>query len=193
VLAYLMTRQQDAVGLTTFDEQLRLDMPARTSPRHFGELMRQLEGLRDQLHGREPGKVGRGTRIADTLHRLAERFKRRCLIVLISDLYDEPEEVLRALHHFRHRRHEVILFHVFDQAELEFPFQETTRFLDLETGERLQVEPRYVKEEYKRQLQQFIEDYRRGCASCQIDYVMTHTSQSYDLMLSRYLATRSQL
>ena len=112
-----MTRQQDSVGLTTFDTEIGLDMPARSSPRHFNEMMRQLEAI-------EPGKE---TDIAETLHQLANRFKRRCLIVLISDLYDEPEEVMRALHHFRHRRHEVILFHVFDKAEIEFPFRETDR------------------------------------------------------------------
>jgi len=119
VLAYLMTRQQDAVGLTTFDDQLRLDMPARTSPRHFGEMMRQLEQLCDRVAAAPVAAGGQVSQVADTLHRLAERFKRRCLVVLISDLYDDPEAVIRALHHFRHRRHEVIVFHVFDPTELD--------------------------------------------------------------------------
>ena len=87
ILSYLMTRQQDSVGLTTFDTEIRLDMPARSSPRHFNEMMRQLEVI-------EPG---RETDVAEILHRLANRFKRRCLIVLISDLYDEPEEVIREM------------------------------------------------------------------------------------------------
>jgi uncharacterized protein (DUF58 family) len=121
VLSYLMTRQQDAVGLTTFDTAVRLDMPARSSPRHFNDMMRRLEEIRP----------GNDTDIAETLHRLANRFKRRCLIVLISDLYDDVEDVIRALHHFRHRRHEVILFHVLDRAEIEFPFNETIAFHDL--------------------------------------------------------------
>lgn len=193
VLAYVMTRQQDAVGLTTFDEQLRLDMPARTSPLHFGEMMRQLEQIVDSLHAAGEGLPGRGTRIADTLHRLAERFKRRCLIVLISDLYDDPEAVMRGLHHFRHRHHEVILFHVFDRAELELPFRDTVRLVDMETGERLQIDPSYVGEEYRRQIGAFVEEYRRRCSDCQIDYVMTHTSLPYDVMLSRYLHKRSNL
>lgn len=192
VLAYLMTRQQDAVGLTTFDEEARLDMPARTSLRHFGEMMRQLESVCDQAAslGDRPAV---GTNIAQTLHRLAERFKRRCLIVLISDLYDEPEAVMRALHHFRHRHHEVILFHVLDRAEFEFPFQETMRLVDMETGERLQVDPNYVRQEYLAQVRQFTDQYRRTCSNCQVDYVLTHTSVPYDLMLSRYLSRRSQL
>jgi hypothetical protein len=169
-------------------------MPARTSPRHFGEMMRQLEGLCDRLKQRE-GETAPGARtnVGDTLHRLAERFKRRCLIILVSDLYDDPDAVMRALHHFRSRRHEVILFHVFDEAEIEFPFKETTRFVDMETGERLQIDPSYVREDYKRQIAEFIEFYRRGCADCQIDYVMTHTSVPHDLMLSRYLHKRGNV
>jgi hypothetical protein len=113
--------------------------------------------------------------------------------VLISDLYDDPDEVIRALHHFRHKKHELILFHVFDEAELEFPFKETSQFMDMETGQRLQVDPVYVREEYQRQINAFIETYRRNCTDRQIDYIMTHTSVPYDLMLSRYLAKRSRL
>ncbi|MBN2476844.1 MAG: DUF58 domain-containing protein [Pirellulales bacterium] len=181
VLSYLMTRQQDSVGLTTFDTEIRLDMPARSSPRHFNEMMRQLEQI-------TPAKE---TDVAETLHRLANRFKRRCLIVLISDLYDEPDEVIRALHHFRHRRHEVIVFHVFDQAEIEFPFREPVALRDLETGQRMQVDPAYVRDVYVEQMEAFIEGYRRACAETQIDYVMTDTSVPYDFMLSRYITKRN--
>jgi uncharacterized protein (DUF58 family) len=181
ILAYLMTRQQDSVGLTTFDTQIRLDMPARSSPRHFNEMMQQLEAVRP----------GGETDIAETLHRLANRFKRRCLIVLVSDLYDEPEEVIRALHHFRHRRHEVIVFHVLDKAEIEFPFRDVIAFHDLETDERIQVDPAYVRQPYLEQIQAFIEGYRRACAEAQIDYVATDTSVPYDFMLARYIAKRN--
>lgn len=182
VLSYLMTRQQDSVGLTTFDTRIRLDMPARSSPRHFNEMMRRLESIRP----------GGQTDIAETLHRLANRFRRRGLIVLISDLYDEPEEVIRALHHFRHRRHEVIVFHVFDEAEITFPFRDVIAFEDLETNQRIQVDPTYVRDAYVEQVEAFIEDYRRACADARIDYVMTDTSVPYDFMLSRYIAKRSR-
>lgn len=181
ILSYLMTRQQDLVGLTTFDTEIRLDMPARSSPRHFNEMMRQLEQI----------GPGRQTDVADTLHRIANRFKRRRLIVLLSDLYDEPEEVIRALHHFRHRRHEVIVFHIFDKAEIEFPFRDVIAFQDMETSERIQVDPAYVREVYVQQVEAFIEEYRRACAESRIDYVMTDTSVPYDFMLSRYIARRN--
>jgi uncharacterized protein (DUF58 family) len=183
VLAQLMIRQQDAVGLTTFDSQVRLDMPARSSPRHFDEMMHQLEALR-------PGHT---TDLGATLNRLADRFKRRCLIIVISDLYDDYEAVDRALHHFRHRRHEVIVFHVLDRAEIDFPFRDLATFLDAETGQRIQVDPAYVREDYRKRVQEFIERYRRTCADCQIDYVPTDTSVPYDFMLSRYLSKRTQL
>jgi len=181
ILAYLMTRQQDSVGLTTFDTQVGLDMPARSSPRHFNEMMQRLETL-------EPSEE---TDIAKILHRLANRFKKRCLIVVISDLYDDPDEVMRALHHFRHRRHEVIVFNVFDKAEIEFPFTDTIAFHDLETQERIQIDPAYVRETYLEQMDGFIEGYRRSCAESNIDYVMTDTSVPYDFMLSRYIAKRT--
>ncbi len=181
VLSYLMLKQQDSVGLTTFDDAIRLDMPARSSPRHFNEMMRRLETV-------EPG---RETDVAQILHKLANRFKKRCLIVLVSDLYDDPDAVMRALHHFRHRRHEVIVFHVFDKAEIDFPFREVTSFYDLETNERLQIDPVYVRDAYREQIEAFIETYRRACAETRIDYVMTDTSVPYDFMLSRYVAKRN--
>jgi len=183
ILAYLMTRQQDSVGLMTFDTTVGLDMPGRSSPRHFSEMMRQLEQL----------APGRQTNVAQTLHHLAGRLKRRGLVVLVSDLYDEQQEVIRALHHFRHRRHEVILFHVFDKAEIEFPFRDLASFIDLETGERIQVEPLDVRDAYVEQFRAFVDDYRRACAEMQIDYVATDTSVPYDYMLSRYIAARGRL
>jgi uncharacterized protein (DUF58 family) len=182
ILAYLMMHQQDTVALTTFDTEVRLDMPARSSPRHFDEMMHQLESIRP----------GRTTDLGATLHRLADRFQRRCLIVLISDLFDTPDAVERALHHFRHKKHEVIVFHVLDRAEMDFPFREVATFMDLETGERLQVDPNYVRDDYRTQMTEFIERYRRMCADCQIDYVQTDTSVAYDFMLAHYLVNRTQ-
>jgi hypothetical protein len=145
--------------------------------------MRQLETL----------KPGRLTDVAETLHRLANRFKRRCLIVLVSDLYDEPDAVMRSLCHFRHRRHEVIVFHVMDKAEIEFPFRDSVAFHDLETNERIQVDPLYIRKAYVEEIEQFLTAYRRGCADENIDYVLADTSTPYDLMLTRYLAKRNRL
>jgi uncharacterized protein (DUF58 family) len=182
ILSYLMTRQQDSVGLCTFDTEIRLDMPARSSPRHFNEMMRRLESI-------QPSEE---TDIAETLHKLANRFKKRCLIVLISDLYDDPDEVMRALHHFHHRKHEVIVFQIFDKAELEFPFRDVIAFHDMETHEKLQIDPASVRDAYREQVNAFIETYRRACAESQIDFVVTDTTVPYDFMLSRYIAKRNR-
>jgi uncharacterized protein (DUF58 family) len=182
VLAYLMIRQQDAVGLTSFDAGIGLDMPPRGSPRHFHEMMERLETL---------APAGQ-TDLAGTLHRLADRAKRRGLVVLISDLYGPTEEIIRGLHHFRHRRHEVIVFHVLDPAEREFPFGDVTAFEDMESGRRIEVDPAYVREDYLARMREFIEGYRRACAEAAIDYVPSDTATPYDFMLSRYLAKRSR-
>ena len=100
--------------------------------------------------------------------------------------------MVRALNHFRHRRHEVIVFHVLDKAEIEFPFRDTIAFHDLETDERIQIDPAYVRDEYVAQIEAFIADYRRACAEAGIDYVLTDTGVPYDFMLSKYLAKRSR-
>ncbi len=182
VLAYMMMRQQDAVGLTTFDTKVRLELPAGSSHRHYDEMMKRLEAVRP----------GRPTDLGATLHRLADRFKRRSLIVLISDLYDDPEAVATALHHFRHKRHEVIVFQVLDSAELEFPYRETASFLDLETGETVQVDPNYVRDDYRLRMAEFLDRCRKLCADCQIDHMVMDTTEPYDRALSRYLERRTR-
>ncbi len=191
MLAYLASRQQDAVGMTIFDERVRLNMPARSGPRHIGELLRQLERwcARDQIL---PEHRPRRTQIAETLHRIAFQLRRRCLVVLVSDLLDEAgdEAIARALYHFKHRQHEMLLFHVLDPAEIEFPFRETALFVDLETQERLQVDPTYVRDEYRRAVEEFLAFHRRKARELAADYVLARTDIPYDVMLARYLRAR---
>jgi len=182
-LAYLMTRQQDSVGLVAFDREVRLHMPPGGSPAHFNEMCRRLEGL--------PGSEA--TQLAKPFHDLAEMIKRRGLIVIISDLYDDENEVTRALQHFRHKKHGLILFHVFDAAELEFPFTKRTEFVDLETDERLQVDPKAVRDVYLRQLRSFIDRYKKAAADNDMEYVLTDTSVPYDFLLRSYLAHRQRM
>ncbi len=182
-LAYLMTRQQDAVGLVAFDSEVRLHMPPRASPAHFNEMCKRLDGL-------EAGEV---TRCAKPFHDLAELIKRRGLILIISDLYDDESEVIRALRHFRHKKHGLILFHVFDPAELEFPFRKLTQFVDLETDERYQVDPKTVRETYLAELRAFIDRYKQAASDSEIEYVLTDTSVPYEFLLRSYLARRERM
>ena len=191
VLAYLASRQQDAVGLTVFDHRIRLRMPARSGPRHIGELLRQLERYcaRDRVvtDGRP-----RRTQIAESLHKIAFQLKRRSLVVLISDLMDDAgdQAISRALYHFKHRQHEVILFHVMDPFEIEFPFRETALFVDLETNERLQVDPAYVRAAYLEAVEGFLRYHRDKARELGADYVLARTDVPYDVMLARYLRAR---
>jgi uncharacterized protein (DUF58 family) len=182
-LAYLLARQQDPVGLVTFDEEVRTFLPPGSTTVHLNELLRALEQL----------TPGRTTNVSGSFHHLAEHIKRRGLIIILSDLYDEPREVLRALHHFRYKKHEVMLFHLFDRAEIEFPFRKLVDFVDMETNERIQIDPKYIRGEYRSMIQDFIDMYRNDCAASRIEYVHTHTGVPYDFMLSRFLSVRSHV
>jgi uncharacterized protein (DUF58 family) len=184
-LAFLMTRQQDPVGLVTFDEELRTFLPPRSSTRHLNRILQALEGV-------APGKQ---TQISTTFHDLAERIRKRGLIIIISDLFEAAEsrtELMRGLRHFRHKKHEVLLFHVLDNAEINFPFERLSEFIDMETGDRMQADPAYVKVEYERQVKEFVEGFRRDCAAANIDYVLANTAAPYDLLLQAYLSRRKR-
>ena len=182
-LAYLMIRQQDSVGLVVFDEDIRTFLAPHSTPVHFKRLLGQLDDLRP----------GAQTDVSTTFHNLANHLKRRGLIVVISDLLDDPRLVLRGIRHFRHRQHEVIVFHLFDHTELAFPFDELVEFRDLETGARLQIEPAAMREEYLAQMQEFIDTYRRDCAESRVDYLEIDTQTPYDALLLSYLSKRSRL
>jgi len=182
-LAYLMIRQQDSVGLITFDEKINNFIPAHATSSHLNHLLRTFEGI-------EPGKQ---TNVSDTFHKLAENIKRRGLIIVLSDLFDDQSEVMRGLSHFRQKKHEVIVFHVLDKAEKEFPFDRLSDFIDMESRERIQADPKYIREEYVREVQKFIDSYRRDCFQNDVDFVDTDTSVPYEMMLAAYLARRERL
>jgi len=182
-LAYLMLKQQDAVSLTLFDDRVRNFLPPSAKKSHLNQLLAALEKV----------QAGAETRIAPQLHELAEKLKKRGLIVLISDLLDEPDEVINALKHFRHKRHEVILFHILDRQELEFSFNRQTRFVDLETARHINTEPWHIQEAYQGLMRQFIENYKIQCRANNIDYVTLITDQDLDRALSEYLRKRTRI
>ena len=182
-LAYLMARQQDSVGLVAFDHEVRLHMPPGGSPSHVNEMCRRLEHLKgDEV-----------TRLAKPFHDLAEMVKRRGLIIIISDLYDDEDEVIKAIRHFRHKKHSVILFQIFDAAELEFPFTKLTQFVDLETDERYQIDPKAVREAYLSEVRAFIDRHKKACSEADTEYVLADTSVPYDFLLRSYLARRQRI
>ena len=182
-LAYLMIRQQDTVGLVTYDDKIRHRILPHSTTVHLNHLLRTLESI----------KPGGDTSISVVFHRLAETIRKRSLLIIISDLFDNEIEVMRSLRHFRHKKHEVIIFHIFDRYEQEFPFDRLSNFIDLESGERLQIDPRYVRDEYLKQMKEFVDSYKRDCAESFIEYVATNTSIPFDFMLTNYLSKRKRL
>ncbi len=179
-LTYLMLNQRDAVSLTIFDDKRRGHVPPRSTQSHLNSVLGQLEKI----------TPGDDTQIAQTLHELAEKIKKRGLVVLISDLLDEPDQVLSGLKHFRHRNHEVIVFHLIDPREEDLDFSVRTRFRDIETGENITTEPWQIRKAYRNVVKEFQMTYMREMRRRNIDYVPLMTDQALDLALSRYLTKR---
>jgi uncharacterized protein (DUF58 family) len=182
-VSYLMLHQQDSVGLLLFADRILDLVPPRSVPSQLRVLLKRLSAAR----------VAGTTRIGPALHQLAERVKRRGLVLLISDLMDDPNAVLAGLKHFRHRKHEVVVFHLLDPAEEDFPFREEAVFVDLETQERLTTTPWEIAQDYAQHLERWRTRYRMECAEHHIDYVEMRTSTPFDRALLRYLEKRSRL
>jgi len=182
-LSYLMLTQRDAVGLITFDEKIRSFHPPRSVLSYLHIILKEL----DQV------KTYGETKISDTFHDLAERIKRRGLILVFSDLFDDPKSVLSALKHFRHRKHEVIVFHILDPMEITFGFKRDALFIDMETGEKIQTQPWHIRTDYFSNIRYFLDQYKRECRQHQIDYVMMDTTQPFDKALFNYLVKRKRI
>ena len=179
-LAYLMHRQRDAVGLTTFDDSIVTMLPPSARPSHLRSLLVTLDRA----------KLGSRTNVAKPLHQLADGIAKRGMVVLISDLLDEPERVVDGLRHFRFRGTDVIVFHVIDPAELTFPFTRATRFKDLEGGEELMAVPSVVRDDYLAALNRTLDVYKRDLGGAAIDYRLLDTSEPLEFALLSYLSTR---
>ncbi len=182
-LAYLMLKQQDAVGLITFSNQIERIIPPKAVHGYLFAILRELEE-------RKPKGI---TRTGTVLQELAGSLKRRGLVLLISDLLDEPEEVVKGLKQLRSRGNDVIVFQLLDKDEIEFPFREATLFQDLEEDLRLLTDPDTIRFAYLKALRSLIENYRQSCASELIDYSLFDTSTGLDRALVRYLTWREKL
>jgi uncharacterized protein (DUF58 family) len=179
-MAYLILRQQDSVGMVCFDKEVKSFIPTSSSMGH----LRPILGTLAQSEGKNKTDLGA------VLNALAERIQRRGLIILISDLFDKPETILKSLQHFSHKRHDVIVFHVLDEYELTFPFERMTLFEGLEDYPKQLVDPRSLRKAYLAEVNQFCEEMRKGCVRQMIDYVRISTDQDLDVELTKYLAGR---
>ena len=179
-LAYMLMRQQDAVGLACFSR----DVGTRLPP-HSG-----LGMLRPLLTALATAKPAEKTDLGRVLNAVAEQVRQKSLIVLISDLFDKPETILKGLHHLRHRRHDVIVIHILDEYEVKFPFERMTMFEGLEEMPRLIVDPKPLRKAYLDEINAFLAQIRKGCLQQAIDYCQITTDQPLDVALSEYLARR---
>jgi uncharacterized protein (DUF58 family) len=183
-LSHLMLRQRDAVGLVSFDSALRSFLPPRSVGSHLHTLLAAVE---------DSAPDGSDTDLAETFHDLAERIKRRALIIVLSDLLDDTDSVINGLKHFRHRNHEVIVFHLLDPREHDLAFDRETVFVDLESGARVSTEPWQIAKEYRAEIDARLERLQRECRENFIDYVCLDTETPFDVALSNYLAKRKKL
>ena len=179
-LTYLLLRQQDSVGLTTFDADIRSQIPYRSKSTH-------LHAVLSALDAQDPAQK---TSMEGILRTVAEQQVRRGIVVLISDLFADRKGLFRGLKLLRHRGHDVMLFHVLDDQELDFEYTGTTKFLGMEETGDLICDPRSLRQGYLQAMQTFIEDLRRGCARSVVDYQTIRTSQNIDAVLSHYLNHR---
>jgi uncharacterized protein (DUF58 family) len=180
-LTYLVSKQRDRVGLVTFDEEVVEHVPP--SAKHLDVVLHKLDNAR----AKRPGRLG------PPLRKLAEHFGRRGIVVVISDFYEEPQEVLDAVGLIRFRGNDVILFHLLDPAEIDFSFEDASSFEDLESGEQLPVVPDALREQYRAMIREHIAALTSKSAEQRVDYTMLNTSVPLDYALFSYISARDRL
>jgi uncharacterized protein (DUF58 family) len=180
-LAYLILQQQDSVGLVVYDDAVRRYLKPGGQPSQLKELLRMADVT--------PGAAK--TDLGVVFNDLAERFKKRGVVAIFSDMFDDVSRIITGLKHFRHRRHEVIVFHILDPAEVDFPFRDTTLFKGLEEMPAILTDPHALKRAYQVEVKAFVKELEKTCRTADIDYVPLRTDQSLDIALSSYLASRS--
>ena len=181
-LAFLMHRQRDATGLIAFDDRIAFRMPASARPGHLHALLLALERL----------QTGTRSDVGRPLHQLAEALLKRSLVVLISDLLDDPEPTIKGLRHLKFRGTDVVVFQVLDPNELTFPFRGASRFRDLENADEVTADPATIRATYLRELADLTRRYDRELRGAGIDYVQLDSSQPLDFALLSYLSARSR-
>ena len=180
-LSYLFIHQQDAVGLVTFDDAIRKYLRPAAKPS-------QVRLILDELRKTEPGQ---DTRCAETFHEIAERIPARGLVIIISDLFDDAEQIKNALHHFRYKSHEVLLFHLMAEEELTFPFKKFDRFRCLEVDNlRLNVDPQTIRIQYLERVRSHLKALELACGQMEAEYVPVNTKASVTDTLLTYFSQR---
>jgi uncharacterized protein (DUF58 family) len=182
-LAYMMTKQRDAVGLVTYDDEMRKYLPPHSTKVFLQTILAELSNL-EAANMSGTGKA---------LNAIAERLSRRGLVIIFSDLFDDPADVMNALKHFRYSQHEVLVFHILDPRERNFAFGRDAIFRDMETEEELMTQPYQIQRAYQESMAEFIELYKKQCRDQRIDYVLLDTGTPFDVALYEYLGKRQKV
>ncbi|MBA4149938.1 MAG: DUF58 domain-containing protein [Verrucomicrobia bacterium] len=183
MLAYLVIHQGDAAGLICVGEKIVSEIPPKRNPAHLQNIFQILEGVEPK------GETG----LIPVLHELAEKVRRRALIIVISDFFCDPAELMSAFQHLRFQKHDLAAFHLLDRAELDFKFDRPVRFADMESDFNMVTEPAVIRDRYLEQLNGFLELLRRGCNEFNADYRRVITDESYEKVLADFLIARAKL
>ena len=181
-LAYMLSGQQDLVGLTVFDTDMRVEIPQGNGAGHLDQIFKQLEKI----------SPGRETDVAKTLHTLASKVPRRGLVILLSDLLDDPDKILLALQHLRHARHQMIVLQILDRTEIDLTGAaigggRPVTFEDMEDNQRLQIDPKLIRDDYRREMQAFLEQIKNRCGQFHIDHLLCLTDVPWDQQIREIL------
>lgn len=192
-IIYMLKKQRDAVGLTLFSDAIDLHTPAKSSTIHHSLLFNNLEQL---LDSKPP--TSKGTNAAKVIHEIAEIVHKRSLVILFSDMFEQSasnDELFQAIQHLKHNKHEVILFHTIDHLhELEFEYDNRPyRFIDLETGEQIKLQPNEIKDTYRQQIKALVDDIKLQCLQYKIDFVEADITKGYHQILHPYLVKRGKM
>lgn len=182
-LSYLMIHQQDAVGLTLYSDKINKFHPPKSSRAYLQEILKNLANV----------QASEKTNTAESLSEAAEKIKRRGLVIIISDFFDDINSVLKALKHFSYKKNEVIVFQVLDPMEKIFSFGKDAIFKDLETGDELTTQPYQIQKAYREAMTEFTNRIKSECLNANIDYNLLDTSDPYDKALLRYIQKREKL
>jgi len=183
--SYMFLKQRDAVGLVLFSDQIHKLLPAKSTRSYLKFILKELEQAKTKQSK---------TNISQTLHLLAEKIKRRGLIILLSEfLYEDTSKILEGLQHFRHYNHEVLVFNILDPNDRYFDFRDEATFVDMETGEQLKTQPYLIQEDYRNLVESFYHELTKECRSMQIDFQNIMTNESFDKAILRYLIKRQKM
>lgn len=191
-LAYMLQKQKDAISLTTFSSEIEIQTPVKSTPTHIHKIFLDLETILQKP------ATNKKTAVADVIHQIAERIHKRSLVVIFSDMFDninESEKMFSALQHLKHNLHEVLIFHVTDKkTESDFEFEDRPyEFIDLETNERIKLNPSQVKVDYQETLQQFYYELKLRCGQYKIDFIEADIAEGFEPIMSAYLVKRGKM